>query len=107
MKTKEHWQEAKSLLSYHTANKIALNLREFAKSNKLCSKGIKSLDKESAYRYGFFSDAAVLWTDGPDGWAKRLDLKEILGISYDIRENSLLIYDVVLPTSQGADDDQY
>lgn len=106
MKTKEHWEETKSLISYHTANKIALNLREYAKAKGINHKGIRSLDKEASYRYGFFSDSAVVWPDGPDGWALKLELSEVLGISYDIRENAILIYDVILP-SNGVDDDQY
>lgn len=106
MKTKEHWEETKSLLSYHTANKIALNLQEYAKSKKIPHKGIRSLDKEAAYRFGFYSDSAVIWPDGPEGWARRLELSEVLGISYDVRETAILIYDVILP-SNGVEDDQY
>ena len=107
MKTKEHWEETKSLLSYHTANKIALNLQEYARSKKLPHRSIRSLDKEATYRYGYYSDSAVIWPDGPSGWAREMTLTEVMGISYDVRDTVILIYDVVLPSSNGDEDDQY
>lgn len=106
MKTKEHWDIAKTTQSYYTANKLSLQLKEFAKEHKISPRGIKVLSKEECYQMSFFSDAAVIWKNGPVDWPTKLEMKKIIGVSFSIsgKNDAVLVYDDGYVPSEAEDD---
>lgn len=105
MKTKAHWDQTKNSQSFHTATKLALHLREYAKEQGISSKSIRVLSKEDSFHAGLFSDAAVVWPDGPHDWANKIELTPVPGVSFDTRATAVLVYDIFTAIDIKGQDD--
>lgn len=96
MRTKRHWEECKTLPSYHAAQRVALQLKELAKSQGYDPKGIKVLSKEQSHNCGRVSDSEVLWNEGPLDWPAQFDLVEYPGVWIETHgNNSISFYDIL------------
>lgn len=95
MRTKAHWEQCKNLQSYHTAQSVALQLKEMAKDMGFSPHGVKVQSKQQAHQSGSVADARVIWPEGPEGWAKALSLKVFPGVSVEAHDGySLSFYDI-------------
>lgn len=93
MRTKAHWDECKTLPSYHAAQNLAWHLR----TNMSCQKlhGIKVLSKEEVNRHNGYADAQVIWHDGPEDWALNIKLLNVPGICAEVDNGyTISFYDI-------------
>lgn len=96
MRTKRHWEECKLLPSYIAAQRVALQLKEVAKSIGYDPKGIKVLSKQQSHNNGRVADSEVQWKEGPDNWPAFFELIEFPGVWYESHDmNSISFYDII------------
>tara|TARA_A200000113_G_scaffold211692_1_gene212573 strand:- start:177 stop:509 length:333 start_codon:yes stop_codon:yes gene_type:complete len=96
MRTKRHWEECKALLSYHVAQRVALQLKELARDKGYDPRGIKVLSKEQSHNNGRISDSEVMWDEGPRNWPEEFELVEYPGVWFESHDSSSIsFYDIL------------
>lgn len=102
MRTQRHWEECKTLPSYHAAQRVALQLKELARDKGYDPRGIKVLSKQQSHNRGRVSDSEVLWDEGPVNWTTQFDLVEYPGVWIESHNaNSLSFYDILQSDLKG------
>lgn len=96
MRTTAHWKECENLNSYHEAQKLYLQLKQYGKEQGYNTKQLKVFAKKEVYDRGFGkADCILIWKDGPQNWTHNTVLYLPTNVCFSIYdENTLLFYDL-------------
>lgn len=93
MCTEKHWRLCDRSAAYYAAVKFALALEEKAKTEGYSYKTIRVRTKEQIIKGGFGkSDAQVVWTEGPDGWAETINVLSSGDTDYIVEANNTVSF---------------